>query len=350
MISVMDEMVDPTNGLKLAERPKALADRLGGIWSMVSEVSDNLPPATLRWRIQNWLAVGQGRVEKDLPTMKVPVVIIAGSADRLLPSPEEAARLKKIIPGCRTMLLEGHGHAPLFDGRVDLSEIIASDPAMKDVKMPEKVMGGAKEEEGRSLEQYSAIFAKDWVEDFEVPTEAVVDEGRKTIDFLLKSVSPVFFSTQEDGSTVSGLSAVPGPDKSRPILFVGNHQLMALDLGVIVERLYAEKGVLARGLAHPMVFMGQTTPRALDGTVSGVIRESEHTETGVAGQHKHPASEAATTTASEAVPGNPSRAGAKPSSGEAKGKVAEDGSKKKDENANGMMNFFSKVRSVVQRV
>lgn len=47
-------------------------------------------------------------------------------------------------------------------------------------------MGGAKEEEGRSLEQYSAIFAKDWVEDFEVPTEAVVDEGRKTIDFLLK--------------------------------------------------------------------------------------------------------------------------------------------------------------------
>ena len=71
MMSVVDEMVDPTNGLKLAERPKALADRLGGIWSMVSEVSDNLPPATLRWRIQNWLAVGQGRVEKDLPTMKV---------------------------------------------------------------------------------------------------------------------------------------------------------------------------------------------------------------------------------------------------------------------------------------
>lgn len=65
---------------------------------------------------------------------KVPVVIIAGSADRLLPSPEEAARLKKIIPGCRTMLLEGHGHAPLFDGRVDLSEIIASDPAMKGVE------------------------------------------------------------------------------------------------------------------------------------------------------------------------------------------------------------------------
>lgn len=60
----------------------------------------------------------------------MPVTVIAGSADRLLPSPEEAKRLKNIIPGCRMMILEGHGHAPLFDGRVDLSEIIASDPAM----------------------------------------------------------------------------------------------------------------------------------------------------------------------------------------------------------------------------
>ncbi|CAN0536879.1 unnamed protein product, partial [Ectocarpus sp. 8 AP-2014] len=52
------------------------------------------------------------------------------------------------------------------------------------------------------------------------------------------SVSPVFFSTGADGVTVSGLSKVPDGDKStsRPIIFVGNHQLLALDLGVIVER------------------------------------------------------------------------------------------------------------------
>lgn len=71
MMSVIDDFFSLNNGLDLAERPKALANRLGGIWSMVLEVSDNLPPATLRWRIQNWLAVGQGRVEKDLRKMKV---------------------------------------------------------------------------------------------------------------------------------------------------------------------------------------------------------------------------------------------------------------------------------------
>lgn len=70
---------------------------------------------------------------------QVPVLVIAGSADRLLPSPEEAERLKGLIPGCRTMVLEGHGHAPLFDGRVDMSEIIAGDPAMECVVFPEAV-------------------------------------------------------------------------------------------------------------------------------------------------------------------------------------------------------------------
>lgn len=55
---------------------------------------------------------------------------------------------------------------------------------------------------------------------------------------LFFSVSPVFFSTGEDGMSVSGLSKIPDGEKStgRPIIFVGNHQLLALDLGVIVER------------------------------------------------------------------------------------------------------------------
>lgn len=68
---------------------------------------------------------------------QVPVLVIAGSADRLLPSSEEAERLKNLIPGCRSMVLEGHGHAPLFGGRVDISEIIAEDPALDGVFFPE---------------------------------------------------------------------------------------------------------------------------------------------------------------------------------------------------------------------
>lgn len=35
------------------------------------------------------------------------------------------------------MVLDGHGHAPLFDGRVDISEIIAADPALEGVAFPQ---------------------------------------------------------------------------------------------------------------------------------------------------------------------------------------------------------------------
>lgn len=72
------------------------------------------------------------------------MVVVAGSADRLLPSTKEAERLKGLIPGCRTMVLEGHGHAPLFDMRVDISDIIAGDPALEGVDFPE---GGGDEPE-----------------------------------------------------------------------------------------------------------------------------------------------------------------------------------------------------------
>lgn len=33
--------------------------------------------------------------------------------------------------------------------------------------------------------------------------------------------------------------------------------------------------MLARGLAHPVVFMGGNTPRALDGVVDGVVERSK---------------------------------------------------------------------------
>lgn len=63
-----------------------------------------------------------------------------------------------------------------------------------DVKLPRKAEKKVADGEGAtsgeggegSRDRFSAIFAKDWVEDFEEPTEEVVAEGRKTIDFLFK--------------------------------------------------------------------------------------------------------------------------------------------------------------------
>jgi 1-acyl-sn-glycerol-3-phosphate acyltransferase len=70
-------------------------------------------------------------------------------------------------------------------------------------------------------------------------------------------VSPVFFSTLRDGSIVRGLSGIPD---DRPMLFVGNHQTFALDLGLFVEQILRERGILLRGLAHPAIFSVRALP------------------------------------------------------------------------------------------
>ena len=74
---------------------------------------------------------------------------------------------------------------------------------------------------------------------------------RSYTTFIRRLVSPVFFSTAEDGSTQSGLAGVPN---DRPMLLVGNHQTFALDLGIFVEQIVRECGFLPRGLAHPAIF------------------------------------------------------------------------------------------------
>ncbi|KAK3239240.1 hypothetical protein CYMTET_50824 [Cymbomonas tetramitiformis] len=89
----------------------------------------------------------------------------------------------------------------------------------------------------------------------EVPTSV---EARKAteggLDFLQRLTSPVFFSTREaDGQVVTGLSELP---ETRPVLFVGNHQTYATDLGPLIAGVLEEKGMLIRGLAHPMAFQG----------------------------------------------------------------------------------------------
>ena len=48
-----------------------------------------------------------------------------------------------------------------------------------------------------------------------------------------------------------GLGAIPD---ARPMLFVGNHQTYALDIGFLVEQLVKERGIMPRGLAHPAIF------------------------------------------------------------------------------------------------
>lgn len=55
----------------------------------------------------------------------------------------------------------------------------------------------------------------------------------------------------EDGKIVRGLAGVP---EEGPVLYVGYHMLMGLELSPLVEQFLQEKKILIRGIAHPALF------------------------------------------------------------------------------------------------
>jgi hypothetical protein len=63
--------------------------------------------------------------------------------------------------------------------------------------------------------------------------------------------SPVFLSTLPNGDIVRGLEGVP---PKGPVLLVGYHMLMGLELGMLYKKFLEEKKVILHGLAHPIVF------------------------------------------------------------------------------------------------
>ncbi|KAK2977352.1 hypothetical protein RJ640_013331 [Escallonia rubra] len=73
------------------------------------------------------------------------------------------------------------------------------------------------------------------------------------------AISPVTFSTMEDGKIVRGLAGVPNEG---PVLLVGYHMLMGVELAPLVVEFLKEKNVLVRGLAHPDLF----SPKAVGGS------------------------------------------------------------------------------------
>ena len=58
-------------------------------------------------------------------------------------------------------------------------------------------------------------------------------------------------STLEDGKIVRGLSGIPSEG---PVLFVGNHMLLGLELIPMITQFIIEKNILLRGITHPLSF------------------------------------------------------------------------------------------------
>lgn len=82
----------------------------------------SVPPKTFNWRIS---MVTEFEVdETQLRQLTQPVLVIAGGADRLLPSVNEAERLLNYLPNSKMVVLPHSGHTCLLETDVNLLNIM----------------------------------------------------------------------------------------------------------------------------------------------------------------------------------------------------------------------------------
>ena len=141
------------------------------------------------------------------------------------------------MPDCTSIFVKNAGHFVL-DNRFNLTDAMINadfDPIGK-VGSPKK---------------YDPI--SDWKLPEESVRKAVV---ARQVEPLRTLTSPVFYSTNaKSGLRTIGLGQIPKQGHG-PTLFVANHQLLGLDLGMIISQLIEERDISARGLAHPIIFQG----------------------------------------------------------------------------------------------
>ena len=307
-LSIMSGAVSASWTSSPADAARQLAGGASELLPQLRALGGALPAATLEWRLGlireaearllgRAAAGGAGggggddsensskrNTEKKarrrplLNDIKQRTLVVAGGGDTLLPSSEEADRLEKAMPRAKKVLLPRAGHALLQEGGVDLGSIAVEQGFYSRERRFSAPLGAAAGAVARPRTRTSGGGPADPVD---LPTPKELDNWTERATSLSRRLtSPVFFSfggkkaikegddggddgggettttspssSPSDQTFVRGLDGIP--TDARPILFIGNHQLMALDMGVLVEELYREKDVLMRGLAHPAIF------------------------------------------------------------------------------------------------
>ncbi|CAI9784536.1 unnamed protein product [Fraxinus pennsylvanica] len=216
----IDSMLPPTRYFE------QLSENLTGLLLRLSGLSDILPKETLLWKLK-LLKSAAAFTNSRLHAIKAEVLILASGKDNMLPSENEAWRLSRSIRNCKIRYFKDNGHTILLEDGVNLLTII----------------------KGTCTYRRSRNY--DFVADFLPPSKSEFKQTLLGNGWFRNYTGPVMWSTTEDGKIVRGLSGVPNEG---PVILVGYHMLMGLELVPLVEQFLMEKKILVRGIAHPTLF------------------------------------------------------------------------------------------------
>ncbi|XP_078445009.1 esterase/lipase/thioesterase family protein [Wolffia australiana] len=219
-------MANLPRGLSPSETVDQLSNSLVSMLPGLSDLSDILPKETLSWKLK-LLQDGAAYTNSRLHAVRADVLLLCSGKDYMLPSAEEAARLRSSLKSCKVRYFKDNGHTLLLEDGINLLTII------------------------KGTNMYRRSRKHDSVSDFLPPSMSEFKAAFDNEKWFNVATSPVFFSTLENGDIVRGISGVPDEG---PVLLVGYHMLMGLELSPLYEEFLREKKVAVRGMAHPLLF------------------------------------------------------------------------------------------------
>ncbi|EOY11183.1 hypothetical protein QUC31_009614 [Theobroma cacao] len=212
------------------QKIEQLSDNLTALLPRLSCLADIIPKETLVWKLK-LLKSASAYANSRLHAVKAEVLVLASDKDNMLPSREEAHRLKNLLPNCEIRFFKDNGHTLLLEDSLNLLTVI------------------------KGTSKYRRSRRHDYISDFLPPSMSEYRYAFGEVTGLLRFAScSAMFSTLEDGKIVQGLAGVPNEG---PVLFVGYHMLMGLDLPCLIEAFLREKNIMVRGIAHPELFWGK---------------------------------------------------------------------------------------------
>ncbi|KAI9083983.1 hypothetical protein K1719_033979 [Acacia pycnantha] len=214
-------------GLPLQNTAGELTRDLTTLTSFLPVLADILPKETFQWKLE-MLKSASSYVNSRLHNVNAQTLILCSGRDQLLPSTQEGERLSRLLPNCDIRKFDDTGHFLFLDDNIDLVTII------------------------KKTSFYRRGKHHDYASDFVPPTRKEVEKELEGNRLLNAVSSPVMLSTLEDGTIVKGLAGVPSEG---PVLFVGYHMLLGLEVVPLFCRFFEEKNIILRGLAHPVLFV-----------------------------------------------------------------------------------------------
>ncbi|XP_073131343.1 phytyl ester synthase 2, chloroplastic-like [Henckelia pumila] len=189
-------------------------------------LSDVLTLETLVWKL-GMVKSAAAFANSRLHAVKAKALILISGQDHLLPSRVEGERLGLLLPKCHIRIFNDCGHALFLEDGINLVSIL---------------IGASFYQRGKCL---------DYVLDYLPPSPSEFQKVYEPLRWIEVATNPVMLSTLESGKIVRNLSGIPSEG---PVLFVGYHMMLGLELIPLVSRIWMERNILLRGIAHPLMF------------------------------------------------------------------------------------------------